>query len=443
MDRPGETVRFHIIGRYIHATITSVENPPFQGDLVPQFEAMEMARRAMNCHLAIEVGLKALIDRAGGVAEHKHGLLSQLQRLDSTTTVTGDSQEADFLKAAFDQAVDYYNFNPNAHRWFRSLDDYFSETGGENAYEQYRYWILSQSSYPPELQKFSLPIHIEIMHAVQELLAGRKRHVYDRVENTVKHNVREAYNTMALPFQHQGGYGPIRELVQRHQSYRLAFAEVAAAGFGTDDEFTNLVFARADQTLKGYTDTAIRHLTATSFIQPSPPREIPKPPFSERHGGSVAEVHSPGGTLLGWVERRQGGLWAVEFSLGAQHTREPFLVKQRIDGLRSIVQRSTVEALCGLRGEQLVEHRVLGPINQQFGSGSDDSHYRLETWDGNHGWQVGDEIVARIPLGERPDQVLQGMIVDADSHSVVVRGQLILDIARERASSGPGAHRTA
>ena len=442
MDGPSESVRFHIIAMYINATIESVENPPFQGDLVPQFEAMEMARRAMNCHLAIEVGLKALIERAGGIAEHKHGLLSQLQRLDSTTNASGDSRDADFLRAAFDQAVDYYNFNPNAHRWFRSLDDYFSETGGENAYEQYRYWILSRSSYPPVLQKFSLPIHIEIMHAVQELLAGRKRHVYDRVENTVKHNVREAYNTVAPLFQHQGRYGPIRELVKRHRSYRLAFAEIAATDFHTDDEFTDLVFARADQILKGYTDTAIRHLTATSLIQPSPPRGIPTPPFTELHGGAAAEVHSPGGTLLGLVERRQGGLWAVEFWHGARPTREPFLVKQRIDGLRSLVQHSTVEALCGLHEEQLVERRVIASIDEPIDEGSDDGPYRLETWDGNHGWQGGDEIVARIPLGDRTDQVLQGMVVDADSHSVVVRGQLIMDVARGRASSEPGSHRT-
>ena len=244
MNGPSESVRLHIIGRYIDATIEGVENPPFQGDLVPQFEAMGLARRAVNCHLAIEVGLKALIERAGGTFESKHGLLSQLRHLDSTTKTTGDSQDADFLRAAFTQAVHYYNFNPNAHSWFRSLDDYFSETGGENAYEQYRYWILSQSSYPPELRKFSLPIHIEMMHAVRELLASRRLGISDRVENTVRHSVHDAYTTMALQFQHQGGYGPIRELINRHQSYRSAFAEIAAANFSTDDEFTNLVFAR-------------------------------------------------------------------------------------------------------------------------------------------------------------------------------------------------------
>ena len=48
MTAPSESVRLHIIGRYINATIEGVENPPFQGDLVPQFSVMELARRAVN-----------------------------------------------------------------------------------------------------------------------------------------------------------------------------------------------------------------------------------------------------------------------------------------------------------------------------------------------------------------------------------------------------------
>ena len=418
----------HLIGRYIAAIIEEVENPPFRGDLIPQFAVMGLARRAVNCHLAIEVGLKALIEQSGGEFKHRHGLLSHLRRLDAISVAEGENpRPTDFLRSGFVAAVEFYRLNANVAPHLGSLDDYFDATGGSDAYDKYRYWILSQSPYPAEMQKFNLGIHIEIMHSIWELLSDRTRTLHDRVEGTVAEALQKGLMAAASERRNNDEHDFAMRFIKDRRSCSQAFTEAAEKDFQLGDEFANLAFSRASGVLSGSTDTAIRHFVSTRFVLPPPPREIPVPPFVEHHEATAAEVLSPGGTLLGWLQKRQDGLWAVEFWHGANPDRGLQLMNRRVDGLRWIAQRSTVEIICVTQGEQPVRRRMLGSPRAPFlGAFSGRSQHVLEMWDDDHGWEVGQEIVVRVPFEDIMDQTLEGRIVEIEGHTVVIQGKVLV-----------------
>ena len=95
---------------------------------------MGLARRAVNCHLGIEVGFKALIERSGGEFKRRHGLLSHLRRLDAISMAVGEGpRPADFLRSSFAAATEFYRLNANADHHVSSLNDCLDATGGSDA----------------------------------------------------------------------------------------------------------------------------------------------------------------------------------------------------------------------------------------------------------------------------------------------------------------------
>ncbi len=431
-DDQGKNVRRYIIRRYIDATIEGVENPPFRGDLIPQFALMGLARRAVNCHLAIEVGLKALIEDAGGEFKCEHGLLSQLHGLENISAAEdGGLPPVDFLRNSFEEAVKFYRLNANVDTQFRSLDDYLGATGGAHAYQQYRYWILSQSSYPLEMQKFNLGIHIEIMYAIRGLLSARLQTVHDRVESTIARAVQEGLSHAAAQRQNSDEYAFVMRFINERRSRSQAYTDMARNKFQSGDEFANLVFMRVHRVLSGSTDTAVQYFITTQFVQEPMSQEIPVPRFVEYHEGTAAEALSPGGTSLGWLQKRQDGLWSVELWFGDHLPNGLQLVNRRIDGLRWLAQQSTVEVTCIVRGEQPHLRRALGSSGRPFSGFSSDSNvHELELWDDDHPWQVGQEITIRVPFGDAIEQVLEGTVVEANGRKVLIQGEVVISPRR-------------
>ena len=305
-------LQLHIMECYIRDTINGVENPPFQSDSVPQFQLMVLARRAVDCHLAIELGLKALIERSGGHFKCEHSLLSQLKKLKRVEIAEGaDSGSVEFLRHCFDEAVQFYEANPNTHQHLRSIENYLAATGGSDAYQQYRYWILTQALDSKELNQFSLELHIEILHAIEALLSGRRETVHDRLEREVQKAVTDClskvYSHRGVPDEYEGTI----DFINRHNSCRQAFAEAKANNFDLDDEFAQLVFVQVDGMLKNSVDTAVRYFAANAWVLPAPPKTVPTPKYEEHHEGRSAWVSTPSGTPLGWVQKLSNGRWVV------------------------------------------------------------------------------------------------------------------------------------
>ena len=419
-------VLLHVIGRYIDATIDGVENPTFHGDMVPQFELMGLFRRAVNCHLAVEVGLKALIERAGGTFESEHGLRSQLNRLETEEAAGSENQgSVALMRISFDQAVEFYGFNPNKHTQFRSLDDYLDATGGKEAYKQYRYWLLSQSLDPEETPDFCLELHIEVMHTIRELLAGRKQGVCSRIETVVGRAITDSLQQVYFQRQIVDEHAFATAFVNRQGSFSQAFTAAVAQDFELQDEFAELVFRRAHGVLRESTDTAVRHFLTTRSVLPAPPKDIPTPRFVEHHEGNAAEVLSPGGTQIGWMQRRPDGLWWVD--PWHDHLRTPVLVRKRIDGLCHLVRLNTVEVTWRVAGEPTILRRMIGLSDSPLMDQPIGSHrYQLEMWDDCHGARVGQEINSRWPYGDDIDQVLEGKILEISEHTVTVQGSVVI-----------------
>ena len=169
------------------------------------------------------------------------------------------------------------------------------------------------------------------------------------------------------------------------------------------------------------TDTAVRHFLTTRSVLPAPPKDIPTPRFVEHHDGNAAEVLSPGGTNIGWMPRRPDGLWWVD--PWHDHLRTPVLVRKRIDGLRHLVQCSTVDASWTIEGAPTIRRRMIASsdglfMDQTTGTQS----YALEMWDDSHNLRQGQKVNVRWPCGDDTDQILEGQVVETSGHTVMVQG---------------------
>ena len=421
MDR-----QLHIIECYIRDTISGVEDPPFRSDLVPEFHLMGLARRAVDCHLAIELGLKALIERSGADFKCEHGLLSQLKQVERAEIAAGvDKRSVAFLRHCFDEAVNFYGANPNTDQHLRSIEDYLAATGGNNAYQQYRYWISKQPLDSKELNQFCLELHIELLHAMRALVSGLRQTVYDRVERRVREAVTEClskvYSRRGVPDEYKGTI----DFIKRHDSYRQAFAEAKALNFDVADEFAQLVFVEVDGILKKSVDTAVGYFASNAWVLPAPPKLVPIPKFEEHHEGRSVAVSTPAGTSLGYMERLANGRWAVNALRG--YPLFSVLAAKRIDGLRHLVETLTTEAFFEVQGQRSLQARILGSPNEllheQF-RGND--HYALELWDEEPCLSAGKSVTMRFRLDAHVDWVLKGTVREVEQHRVLIEGDALL-----------------
>ena len=98
--------------------------------------------------------------------------------------------QTNFLEGAFDAAVRHYRYNPNAAnmKHIKTLELYLATAGSDKAFQDIRYWELTQSLEDMLLRRIYLTIHIELFHGLSEILLGRQpiQTVADRVERAVK-----------------------------------------------------------------------------------------------------------------------------------------------------------------------------------------------------------------------------------------------------------------
>ena len=100
------------------------------------------------------------------------------------------------LEGAFEAAVRHYRYNHNAANMthLKSLERYLGVAGSDRAFQDIRYWELTQSLDAMLLSRVYLAIHIELLHALSEILLARQPigTVANRVERTVQNAMRPA-----------------------------------------------------------------------------------------------------------------------------------------------------------------------------------------------------------------------------------------------------------
>ena len=169
----------------IDDVINILDSAPIKLDLIEELNIVQLANRIPIAHLAIERGLKALIKRSKRCV-WGHSLTKLYKDLRQC-----NSESADYLSEAFCNAVEFYGYNVNYQGFghFRSLQDYFSQVGGEKTFELLRYWAIGETPKGKNpIGLISPPIHRELLCALSCLfLRDSRQTVSDRVEATVNH----------------------------------------------------------------------------------------------------------------------------------------------------------------------------------------------------------------------------------------------------------------
>ena len=166
-------------------------NEPVEGDMFIHLTAVRTLNRISLAHLSIERAIKYLITADGADYKRKHDLKNRYEEL-----IQCDPDSAAFLSQAFQAAVKHYNYNPDekpmAH--LTSLPRYLQDTASDAIFNEIRYWEFDQDTGSAILQTILLWIHMELLHALSEILLEAQRS-----KETVKHRVDRAVQEAMHP----------------------------------------------------------------------------------------------------------------------------------------------------------------------------------------------------------------------------------------------------
>ncbi len=437
-------IELAVIQVSVRDVIQILENEPVQPDLIGAITAAQIMNRAAIAHLSIERALKFLIKRAGGPLLERHDLDLQLRRL-----VRHDPISAVFLIHSYQAAVRHYRFNPNADHMghLRSLQSYLEEVGSNAAFQSVRYWELAQSRDALVLRRVNLTLHLELLHALHELLNRRrpKDTVVSRVEGAV-HEVmwRDPELTYSPATAKEESVHSYLNWLNGFASHREALTEAARQQFMIGDDFANGMVLRAHRSLLRSPDQAVFYFADTLVVLPKQPRDVIPP--VEWFGDTPARtgfVKAPSGVALGEIARRRDGLWTVSpFHNGAPVAKArnrtdaqcylaalfvplaELSVNDEVRRLRIVVNDETTSTWSqnrySFRNKAVAEHER-HPIKVVF-------------WDANHGLEDGDSVTIRVSRrhGSPLIDVLKGEVTNVVQHVVHLVGKRSSDIAKEK-----------
>ena len=300
--------------------IKILDSAPIHNDLIPDVVIVQLTNRVPIAHLAIERGLKALIAQVGKPARKIHGLHKLYRDLSKC-----DQESADFLARAFEDAVRFFGYNVNVKGFghFRTLDDYLSKVGTENAFEALRYWAIGESPKGENaIPYISPPIHRELLCALRCLFFPKARWetVSDRVERIVADAMfrarRIAYRSDDTS-KEQSVRWYMDWLFKNHSSRCSALEEAVRRDFVVKDgdEFVSQTLRDSWQDLRQSDDPAVQYYISTLAYLPKgsqaqDPDAVPEIEWfnSMETGGMVV---TPAGTCLGFIEKYANGGWGI------------------------------------------------------------------------------------------------------------------------------------
>ncbi len=438
-----------IIRSSLMDTVRILDSAPVKPDMIPEFTAFQMMNRAPVAHLSIERGLKSLIIESGGNPKDEHNLLPLFRELANL-----NPEAAGFLSKSFDEAVRLYRYNVNAAglEHLKSLEHYLSSVGSTNAFNEMRYWEITQSLDQEVLHRISLPIHRELLHALRQLFmpSNRRTTVSDRIERTVRDEMFESHSLAYAP-------GSAQEAVvksylnwlKEHRTFLEALTDAVRTGFDVKHEFINRLLSNAYDALLKSDDPAVRYVVYTLNVLPRQPRDPGKDtkvewlgPFKEPRNGLVS---SPAGTHLGDIVRGTDGLWYITPSRNGP-VRVSAIASSQIDARCYLATFLTQPVNVAVDGSEPRDLRLVceGDIpflldaSRQMNEAGGDAlaTFDLDFWDENHGMQVGHTIlVESSPTRWQAMRVLEGDVTAVDRQQVSVMG---IESIRPFCGSGAG-----
>ena len=425
-----------IMQHSVQDVIQILENQPVQPDLIGQITAVQVMNRVSIAHLSVERALKFLITGAGGPLTQEHHLGDRLREL-----AEHDPSSANFLKHAFQVAVRHYRFNPNMDNMghLKSLESYLDVAGSDRAFQDLRYWELRQSLDEVLLRRLYLPMHLELLRAVLELLRGRSPidTVAIRVERAVKQAMFSPSELAYAPgTPKEDSVNAYLEWIQGFVSWSDALVEAARRQFMIGDEFANGMVIKAQQALLQSVDPAVSYFADALDVLPKQPRNvIPPVEGLDSHSQQRGFVKAPSGTTLGFIERRRDGLWSITPYLYGPMA-ETAKAESQTDARCYLAAQFSRVAEITVNGEQR-RHRIV--VNEEthvqwipvqvgytdnLPTANGTRFQKVEFWDADHGLKGDDQISIKVRLAadRRLVHVLAGVVTKIDRNVVHLSG---------------------
>ena len=433
-----------IIQFSVDDVIGILEGRPVKQDFIGAITAVQVMNRASIAHLSIERALKFLISRADGQLLPNHDLRVQHREL-----FRRDPEAARSLEHAFLVAVGHYRYNPNVAtmKHLGSIETYFEVAGSNATFRKLRYWELTQSMDDEVIRRIFLNLHLEILHAIRELLL--ERNPIDTVSKRVERAVGDAlWPVVDLAFgpgtAHEVSVRAYLEWLGSFGSRSDALAEAVRKAFDLGDAFISHVTSNAYQALLEDPDPAVAYFARSLDVLPRQPRDaVPPVDWLGEEKYQRGIVSTPSGEHLGIIERGADKLWYITPS-------RPGLVRVAAKATSQKDARSYLATLLTQEAKVWVEEnehdlRLVGSEHRVFvhnydqrdgfkASRTDDAiwTHKITFWHDGHGIQGGDRV--RVKLLPRTDDglvhMLEGKVTDVERHQVSVSGSDWFDVER-------------
>ena len=418
-----------------------LEHSPVQHDLVPEIVIARMMNRGPIAHLAIERALKFLLEKANGTWQRHHDLHKHLEALRKS-----DAASVEYLEQVFDEAIQHYRINPNEpdNNHFKNLADYLSVTGSEQAFNKMRYWELGQSLDDKTLRlvrSLSLQIHYEILQGLGETVVST-RQPYKTINHRVSWALRDAINPSTGQMAYTIGSDK-QKSVEAYISWVLGYETIGDAiadayqkEFQIGDAFANAVARQAFEKLVNATDPAIKYLARVLSVLPMQQRDIvPCVEWLGLNPCVFGRVHTPGGAILGHIERGPDGIWNVNSS-GGRSRRVSAKTNSPTDARCYLAAQLTTSAHLTTNDQETALRVVdiecpfwrrassFSPADDKPGRQHRRNRVTVTFWDDGHGLIPGQEAQIVRLMGEHFEEVVEGTVTDVSGAEVQIAGHV-------------------
>ena len=428
-----------VIRESVLDVITILEDEPVEGNLFIHLTPAKTFNRISLAHLSIERAIKYLITAAGAEFEEEHDLNDRYNELSQC-----DPDSAAFLRVAFQDAVKHYNYNPNKKPMghLASLPLYLQTTASNAIFNGIRYWELVQDTDNRILQTIILPIHMELLWALSEILLEAQR-----PKETVRHRVDRAIQEAMLP-SNQFAYIPepckeslvrrYRDWLNSHDSSTDALKHASESQFELGDDYSSSMVKTAHQSLLRASDPAVKYLANFLSVLPKQQRDILAEVLWLESGDSPrAQVTSPSGVCLGYIFRNWDGRWYIAPMLSGP-LGPSVKAANKTDAVAYLSTLLSKPALATVNGEEhhlrvIQQSYTAFPARQdrtENGGNTDiDSRtHKVTLWQLDHRIKPGDDVSIDVLENENHDSpqlrdLLRGRVLEVADSGILVSGR--------------------
>ena len=380
--------------------------------------------RLLTAHIAIEGGLKYLINSTGTSYSRTHDLRVLLDQLR-----TCNSGVAASLDNAFAAATGFYGTDTQGpdYRHLASLQDYLKMAGSNEQYKRMRYVELESSIDDPALESLHLEFHYEILCALEEAIQPLYGTIFDRVEYFAQRAFLDSRRLESLASHSEASREAYQGWLEEQDTYMEAIRSLTASLHAIGDEHADSAARRAYSDLTGSEDLALRTVAyALISAEPAQGGDIETSVWRDEETGNRI-VTTPAGDALGFIRLLPTGFWLATDKVYDSH---PACCRTESDARKYLAHLVLIDLpIVTERGSS--SYRVVGRplfqgsdarrylwIDASIWAGSVTDGFCLKLWDSHHDLRLGDHIEIRTHADS--NLYCSGRVTHIADHNVYV-----------------------